>query len=252
MARFARIAHAGADVFVEEVDGRLEVLSAAPWAGGVRVGTRVPADQARWLPPSPASKVVAIGRNYRLHAQEMGKPVPDEPLLFIKPSTALNAHLSPIVLPPDSELVHHEAELALVIGRRLSHATADEAAGAIFGLSCFNDVTARDIQRREVQHTRAKGYDTFACLGPWVVTGLEWEGLPVRCRVNGVTRQDGNTRDMVHTPPALVAFISRVMTLLPGDVVITGTPAGVGPLEAGDEVEVDIDGVGLLRNPVRR
>jgi 2-keto-4-pentenoate hydratase/2-oxohepta-3-ene-1,7-dioic acid hydratase in catechol pathway len=148
--------------------------------------------------------------------------------------------------------VHHEAELALVIGRTLSKVDEAEAARGIFGLSCFNDVTARDVQRRETQHTRAKGYDTFACLGPWLVTGLSWADLRVQARVNGVTRQDGRTNDMVHPPPKLVSFISHVMTLLPGDVIITGTPSGVGPLAPGDVVEVDIEGVGVLRNPVTR
>lgn len=252
MARFGRIALQGDAVFVEADGDALHVLSRAPWEGGARVGPVVPAAGAQWLVPTPASKVVAIGQNYRAHAQEMGKKVPEEPLLFLKPSTALNAHLSPIVLPPASQEVHHEAELALVIGERLTKVDEAQAARGIFALSCFNDVTARDIQRRETQHTRAKGYDTFACLGPWMVTGVDWGDLRVQCRINGATRQDGRTSDMVHPPAKLVAFISQVMTLLPGDVVITGTPAGVGPLAAGVVVEVDIEGVGVLRNPVTR
>ncbi|MEW5742443.1 MAG: fumarylacetoacetate hydrolase family protein [Myxococcota bacterium] len=252
MARFGRIALRGDALFVE-VDGEsLHVLARAPWEGISRTGQVVPAAEASWLVPSPASKVVAIGQNYRAHAAEMGKKVPEEPLLFLKPSTALNAHLSPIVLPPASQEVHHEAELALVIGQRLSKVDEATAATGIFALSCFNDVTARDIQRKETQHSRAKGYDTFACLGPWMVTGLDWKDLRVQCRINGVTRQDGRTSDMVHPPPRLVSFISHVMTLLPGDVVITGTPSGVGPLSAGDVVEVEVEGIGVLRNPVTR
>ncbi len=149
-------------------------------------------------------------------------------------------------------MVHHEADLGLVIGKRLTKASEDEARGAIFGLTCANDVTARDIQRREIQHTRAKSYDTFACCGPFIQTDLSFDDLRVVARVNGVVRQDGRTSDMVHSPARLVAFISNIMTLLEGDMVITGTPAGVGPLVAGDVVEVDIEGVGCLRNPVRR
>ncbi|GMU58730.1 MAG: hypothetical protein AMXMBFR34_04930 [Myxococcaceae bacterium] len=252
MARFGRIALQADALFVEVEGERLHVLSRAPWEGVSRTGQVVPAAEAAWLVPTPASKVVAIGQNYRAHAAEMGKKVPEEPLLFLKPSTALNAHLAPIVLPPASQDVQHEAEVALVIGQRLSRVDEAAAARGIFALSCFNDVTARDVQRRETQHTRAKSYDTFACLGPWMVTGLDWSDLRIQCRLNGVTRQDGRTSDMVHAPPKLVSFISQVMTLLPGDVVITGTPAGVGPMAAGDVVEVEVEGVGVLKNPVTR
>lgn len=251
MSVFGRIALGGQAVFVEVEGDVLHLLSQEPWQPTwARTGSSVSRAVADWLVPSAASKVVAIGQNYRQHAQEMGKQVPAEPLLFLKPSTALNAHGAPIVLPPASHEVHHEAELALVVGKRLSRASVDEAAAAIFALTCFNDVTARDIQKREVQHTRAKSYDTFACCGPVMVTGLSWADLRIQCRVNGSLRQEGRTSDVVHTPDRLVSFISGVMTLLPGDVVITGTPAGVGPLKAGDVVEVEIDGIGVLRNPV--
>jgi 2-keto-4-pentenoate hydratase/2-oxohepta-3-ene-1,7-dioic acid hydratase in catechol pathway len=209
-------------------------------------------DTVTWAVPTDASKVVAIGQNYRKHAEEMGKVVPVEPLIFLKPSTALNPHGAPIVLPEASREVHHEAELALIVGRPLAHASEAEAAEAIFAVTCFNDVTARDIQRRETQHTRAKSYDTFACAGPWMVTGLDPSALSITCRVNGTLKQSGHTSDMVHSPAKLVAFISSVMTLLPGDLVITGTPSGVGPIEAGDTVEVEISGIGILRNPVTR
>jgi 2-keto-4-pentenoate hydratase/2-oxohepta-3-ene-1,7-dioic acid hydratase in catechol pathway len=182
----------------------------------------------------------------------MGKAVPVEPLIFTKPMTALNAHEAKIVLPPASQEVHHEAELALVISRRLTRATVEEARAAIFALTCFNDVTARDIQKREVQHTRAKGYDTFACCGPVMVTGLSPDDLRVQARINGVTKQDGRTSDMVHKSAELVSFISHVMTLLPGDLVSTGTPSGVGPLREGDVVEIEVEGIGVLRNQVGR
>lgn len=230
----------------------LTPLTAAPWEGGQPAGAPVALSSVRLEVPSPASKVVCIGQNYRKHAEEMGKPVPTEPLLFIKPSTALNPIGAPILLPPASNEVHHEAELGLVIGRKLTRATEAEAEQAIFGLTCINDVTARDIQRREIQHTRAKSYDTFACAGPWMVTGLSPADLRVVCRVNGQVKQDGRTSDMVFPPARLVAFISQIMTLLPGDLVSTGTPFGVGPIREGDVVEVEIEGIGTLGNPVQR
>lgn len=251
MAVFARLEVDGRAVYAREEQGIFVVLSGAPWdLASFPTGQVVPRAEARWLPVSDASKVVAIGQNYRKHAEEMGKSVPVEPLIFTKPMTALNAHEAKIILPPASQEVHYEAELALVIGRRLTRATVEEARAAIFALTCFNDVTARDIQKREVQHTRAKGYDTFACCGPVMVTGLSPDDLRVQCRVNGVVKQDGRTSDMVHQAAQLVSFISHVMTLLPGDLVSTGTPSGVGPLHAGDVVEVELEGIGVLRNPV--
>jgi 2-keto-4-pentenoate hydratase/2-oxohepta-3-ene-1,7-dioic acid hydratase in catechol pathway len=237
--------------------GRIEgeevvVLSGAPWAGGEDTGRKVALAAVTLLVPSEASKVVCIGQNYRKHAEEMGKPVPPEPLLFLKPSTALNAHRSPIHLPMASQEVHYEAELGLLIGERLKNADEATAARAIWGLTCINDVTARDIQRREVQHTRAKSYDTFACVGPWAVTGLSPADLRILCRVNGEVRQDSRTSDMIFPPARLVSFISHIMTLLPGDLVSTGTPSGVGRLVAGDTVEVELEGIGTLVNPVER
>jgi 2-keto-4-pentenoate hydratase/2-oxohepta-3-ene-1,7-dioic acid hydratase in catechol pathway len=226
-------------------------LQRAPWEGIARDGqARFPLSEVELLVPTEASKVVAVGQNYRKHAEEMGKPVPPEPLIFMKPSTALNAHGRPILLPRESQEVHHESELALVIGQRLSRATEEQAAAAIFALTCFNDVTARDIQRKEIQHTRSKSYDTFACAGPWAVTGLSPADLRILCRVNGQVRQDSRTADMIFSPARLVSFISHIMTLLPGDLVSTGTPSGVGRLVAGDTVEVELEGIGTLSNPV--
>ncbi len=226
-------------------------LAGAPWEGIRREGGGpIPLKEAELLVPTDASKVVAVGQNYRKHAEEMGKPVPPEPLIFMKPSTALNAHGRPILLPRESQEVHHESELALVIGQRLRNATEAQAQAAIFALTCFNDVTARDIQRREVQHTRAKGYDTFACAGPWAVTGLSPADLRIVLRLNGQVRQDSRTSDMIFSPARLVSFISHIMTLLPGDLVSTGTPSGVGKLAPGDSVEVEIEGIGTLVNPV--
>lgn len=252
MARYSYVSTPAGPRWVLHEGGALHVLDRAPWDGGKDSCVLVDPARVTLLPASPASKVVCVGQNYRKHAEEMGKPVPKEPLIFLKPSTALNAHGAPIVLPPASEEVHHEAELAVVVGRRLTRASPGEARAAVFGLSCFNDVTARDIQKREVQHTRAKSYDTFACLGPDLVTDVPWDDLRVVARVNGQVRQDGRTSDMIFPVPELLSFISHVMTLLPGDVVSTGTPSGVGPLRAGDVVQVEIEQVGLLENPVTR
>ncbi|MGQ0506040.1 MAG: fumarylacetoacetate hydrolase family protein [Myxococcaceae bacterium] len=248
--RFCRFRHAGSDAY-GVIDGELvTALSGAPWLGVERSGSPVALEQVELLVPSDASKIVAVGQNYRKHAEEMNKPVPAEPLIFIKPSTALNATGKPILLPPESEEVHHEAELALVIGRKLHRAAEAEATAAIFALTCFNDVTARDIQKREVQHTRGKGYDTFACAGPWMVTDLSPADLRLTCKLNGLFRQDSRTSDMIFSPARLVSFISHVMTLLPGDLVSTGTPSGVGPIKTGDRVEIEIEGIGTLSNSV--
>jgi 2-keto-4-pentenoate hydratase/2-oxohepta-3-ene-1,7-dioic acid hydratase in catechol pathway len=253
MARYCRFEDQEGRTWYGRVEGNeVVVLSGPPWAGGTETAQRRVLQGLRLLVPSEASKVVLIGQNYRKHAEEMGKSIPPEPLIFLKPSTALNAHGSPIHLPPASEEVHHEAELALVIGERLSRVDEATAARAIFGLTCFNDVTARDVQRREVQHTRAKSYDTFACAGPWLVTGLSPADLRVVCRVNGQVRQDGRTSDMHFSPARLVSFISHIMTLLPGDLVSTGTPSGVGRLLPGDLVEVEVEGIGTLSNPVEK
>jgi 2-keto-4-pentenoate hydratase/2-oxohepta-3-ene-1,7-dioic acid hydratase in catechol pathway len=197
-------------------------------------------------------KIVGVGRNYREHAAELGNAVPPHPLLFLKPATTVIADGAPIVLPPESSQVEFEAEIGVVIGRRLRRAAEDAARAGIAGLTCVNDVTARDLQRSDEQWTRAKGFDTFCPLGPRVVPVEpgRFAELEVFCRVNGVERQHGRARDMVFAIPTLVAYISQVMTLEPGDLIATGTPAGVGPLHPGDVVEVEIPGVGLLRNPV--
>ncbi len=197
-------------------------------------------------------KIIGVGRNYVEHAAELGNAVPERPLLFFKPPTAVIGDGDPIVLPPESTQVDFEAEIGVVIGARLRRGTEAQARAAIAGITCVNDVTARDLQRRDEQWTRAKGFDTFCPVGPRVVPldPARLEELEVRCRVNGAVRQHGRARDMVFAIPALVAYISQVMTLEPGDLVATGTPAGVGPLKPGDVVEVEIAEVGVLRNPV--
>jgi 2-keto-4-pentenoate hydratase/2-oxohepta-3-ene-1,7-dioic acid hydratase in catechol pathway len=205
------------------------------------------------VPVSP-SKIVCVGRNYVAHAAEHAADVPTEPALFLKPPSTVVAAGEPVLLPPQSRQVEHEGELALVIGRRGRRIDPARAWRHVLGVTCANDVTARDLQRSDLQWTRGKGFDTFCPVGPWVVTGVEEHALRKRrivCRVNGETRQQGLLGDMVFQPSELVAYVSSVMTLEPGDLILTGTPAGVGPLVDGDLVEVEIEGVGILANPVR-
>jgi len=196
------------------------------------------------------SKIVCVGRNYVAHAQELGNPLPERPMLFFKPPSALVAPGEPIVLPPASTRVEYEGEIGVVIGNTLRHASEAEAEAAIRGFICINDVTARDLQKPDGQWGRAKGFDSFCPAGPAVAEGLDWRSLSVITRVNGAERQRAPSTDMHFSIPALLAYISGVMTLEPGDYVATGTPAGVGPLAAGDVVEVEIPGVGVLSNPV--
>ncbi|MFO1463503.1 MAG: fumarylacetoacetate hydrolase family protein [bacterium] len=209
-----------------------------------------PLSEVNLLAPIVPTKIVAVGLNYRAHAKELNLTPSDEPLLFLKPPSALNGPGSPILLPEMSKRVDFEGELAVVIGQRAKNLTEAETAKAILGYSCFNDVTARDLQFKDVQFTRAKAFDTFACLGPWIETELNPSQLQIETRVNGQVRQSSNTSDMIFPVPRVLAFISRVMTLEPGDIIITGTPSGVGPLENGDTVEVTIEGIGTLSNPV--
>lgn len=197
------------------------------------------------------SKIVCVGRNYAAHARELGNAVPERPLLFFKPPSALIGSGEAIVLPAASARVEHEAEIGVVIAQRLRRATREEAEAGIGGITCVNDVTARDLQKTDGQWARAKGFDTFCPAGPAVVTGLDWRTLEVIGRVNGEERQRGSTTQMIFGIPELLAYISGIMTLEPGDLVVTGTPAGVGPLADGDLVEVEIPGVGVLSNSVR-
>lgn len=202
------------------------------------------------LAPVEPSKIVAVGLNYRDHAAEMNKPLPREPLIFLKPSTAVIGPGAAITLPPGAGRVDHEAELGIVIGRRAARIAASAAPAYILGLICVNDVTARELQRLDVQYTRAKGFDTFAPLGPAVAVGVDGAALDVQGWLNGERRQASNTRELIFGIGRLVEFVTSVMTLLPGDVISTGTPSGVGPLAAGDRVVVRIPGVGELENTV--
>jgi 2-keto-4-pentenoate hydratase/2-oxohepta-3-ene-1,7-dioic acid hydratase in catechol pathway len=225
-------------------------LDGPPWRGGAASGLRIPSPEARLLAPVEPSKIVCVGRNYAAHARELGNEVPKEPLLFLKPPSSLSASGDAIQLPRSSERVEHEAEIGIVIGRRLRHASVAQARDAIFGVTCVNDVTARDLQRRDVQFTRAKSFDTFCPVGPWIETELDLRSISVSGRVNGELRQHGHAQQMVFPILELLAFISSVMTLEPGDLVSTGTPDGTGPLHAGDVVEVEVGGVGTLVNRV--
>jgi len=232
---------------------RVYGLSGTPfsdWERGSEIG---PLDALPLLAPAVPTKIVCVGLNYAAHAGESSMELPAEPLLFLKPPSSVIGPGVPIVLPPQSGRVDYEAELALVIGRRCRDVTVREAWDYVLGVTCGNDVTARDLQQRDGQWTRAKGFDTFCPLGPWLVTGLR-EGdvadLEVVCRVNGEDRQRGRTSDMTFTPAQLIAYVASIMTLEPGDVLMTGTPAGIGPLRPGDVVEVEVQDVGVLRNPV--
>jgi 2-keto-4-pentenoate hydratase/2-oxohepta-3-ene-1,7-dioic acid hydratase in catechol pathway len=202
------------------------------------------------LPPVTPSKIVCVGRNYADHAKELGNEPPSEPILFLKPPSALLAPNGTIVRPTASQLVHHEAELAIVVGREAKNVGAGEWRDYVRGFACANDVTARDLQRKDVQFTRGKGFDTFCPIGPCIETELDPSDLRVVARVNGEVRQDGRTSQMIFSCGVLFAFITGIMTLVPGDVILTGTPAGVGSLEAGDVVEIEIEGIGVLRNAV--
>jgi len=216
-------------------------------------GERVALDDARLLAPViPRSKVLGIGRNYAEHAAELGNEVAAEPLVFLKPNTSVIGPGDPIVLPPTSRRVDYEGELAVVIGRVCRDVPRERVGEVILGYTCANDVTARDLQSSDGQWWRAKGYDSFCPLGPYLATGIDVADLRVVTRIDGRTVQDGRTSQMVHDVPSIVAFVSSAMTLLPGDVILTGTPAGVGPMEHGNRVEVEIEGIGVLDNTAVR
>jgi 2-keto-4-pentenoate hydratase/2-oxohepta-3-ene-1,7-dioic acid hydratase in catechol pathway len=254
METYARMETGGRAAYAcQTEDGSFQVLDRAPWLGGVETGERVAPAEARMLVPAEPSKIVCVGLNYELHIRESASrdTAPDEPVLFLKPPSALLDPGESIRLPPGVGRVDHEAEVALIIGTRLTRVSVEEARRGIFGVTALNDVSARVLQKKDGQWTRAKGFDTFCPLGPVAVRGLDPDCLAVSSRVNGELRQSATTRDFLFDSGELVSFISGVMTLLPGDVVSTGTPAGVGPLTDGDRVEVEVEGVGVLANRVR-
>lgn len=227
-------------------------IAGVPWGQWTRGAHSSRLADARLLAPVEPSKIVCVGRNYAAHAAELGNEVPKEPLIFLKPSTSIIGTEESITLTKYSKQVEHEGELGLVVARRCSHLRdSDDALSYLLGYTCLNDVTARDLQKSDVQFTRGKGFDTFCPIGPYIETDLEPSSLVVETRVNGAVRQSGSTSLLIYPVPFLVRWISRMMTLLPGDVIATGTPAGVGPLVAGDMVEVSVSGIGVLRNSVR-
>ena len=238
-------------------DAVLVALAGDPLYAGIKLlDQQYRLEDVRLLAPVlPRSKVVAIGRNYAAHAAEMGNDVPAEPLMFLKPNTSVIGPNDPIQYPPQTGNLHFEGELAVVIGRICRDVPAEQATDVIHGYTIANDVTARDLQRSDGQWSRAKGFDTFCPLGPWIETDLDpqhfIDGVRVQTHLNGELQQDGSTADMIFDIPQLVAHISSVMTLLPGDVILTGTPEGVGPMQVGDEVEISIAGLGTLTNPVK-
>jgi len=252
MKKFFRIDHRGTPRHVIEDGGRWRLLEGDLF-DGYEAGDAIAADGHRLLAPLEPSKIVAIGLNYKDHAAEQGKALPKEPLMFIKPSTAVIGPDDPIVIPEGAGRIDHEAEVGVVIGHRAWRVSEQDASRYVFGLTCVNDVTARELQARDVQYTRAKGFDTFAPIGPCIAAGIDYhqpDGVAVEGWVNGTRRQSSSTRQLIFSIDRLIAFVTSVMTLLPGDILSTGTPAGIGPLAAGDRVTVKVAGVGELTNPV--
>ncbi len=233
-------------------DAVVVALAGDPLYVGVQLTDQeIPLSQVRLLAPVlPRSKVVGIGRNYAAHAAELGHEVPDEPMMFIKPNTSVVGPGDPVFYPSQSSEVHFEGELCVVIGRICRDVAPDRVPDVVYGYTVGNDVTARDLQRKDKQFTRSKGFDSFCPLGPWIETELDPSDLRVTTHLNGDLQQDGTTKDLIFDVPSLVSYVSSVMTLLPGDVIMTGTPEGVGPMQVGDEVEVTVAGIGSLTNKV--
>jgi 2-keto-4-pentenoate hydratase/2-oxohepta-3-ene-1,7-dioic acid hydratase in catechol pathway len=249
LLRLFRVEHEGKPCYVLQVGDSYKAIDGDVFAGPpYKIGREI--RPARFLAPVVPSKIVGIGLNYKDHAAERNKPLPAEPLMFLKPSTAVIGPEEAIRIPAGVGRVDHEAELGVVIRKRAQHVPAARASEYVLGFTCVNDVTARDLQTKDVQYTRAKGFDTFAPIGPCVAVGLDSKALDVEGFVNGERRQSSNTRELIFSVDEIIAFASSVMTLLPGDVIATGTPSGIGPLKAGDRVTVTIAGIGELRNSV--
>jgi 2-keto-4-pentenoate hydratase/2-oxohepta-3-ene-1,7-dioic acid hydratase in catechol pathway len=229
---------------IKPLDGTFDTFSPARGAAAVEL------DRVRILAPATPTKIVAIGLNYSDHAKEAGRELPSEPMLFIKPSTAVIGPDEAIIYPPETSNLHYEGELAIVIGKTARKVPIEKARSYMLGFTCMNDVTARDLQRRDVQFTRSKGFDTFAPMGPAIVTDIDPSDLALETRLNGEARQHTRTSMMIFNCDYLLSYISQVMTLVPGDVISTGTTAGVGPMKVGDVVEVEIEKIGCLRNVV--
>ena len=249
--KIVRFQARGAEYYgILEDDSMVSVLNGPPYVHLERTGEALPLREVDLLAPCVPSKIIGIGLNYRDHAEELGMPLPEEPMLFLKPDTAVIGPGGGILYPEMSGRVDYEGELAIVVGRHATGITREEAADFIFGYTCFNDVTARDLQFKDVQFTRAKGFDTFAPIGPWIVTDLDPMSLEIESYLNGELRQRSNTGQLIFDPYALVHFVSQIMTLKPGDVIASGTPGGIGPMQPGDRIEIRIDKIGILHNHV--
>lgn len=250
--KIARFEHDGLIRHGEVRDEKIIEFSGGLFETPAPTGANFNLSDVRLLAPCEPSKVVCLGRNYADHAKEVGGDVPEEPCIFIKPSTTVIGPEDMIVYPTMSARVDYEAELAAVIGRRAHNVDESRAGEYVFGYTCLNDVTARDLQRKDGQWTRGKSFDTFCPIGPWVETELDPGALEVRARLNGSVVQSGNTRDMIFKIHFIVSFLSRIMTLLPGDVIGTGTPEGIGPMQPGDEIEIFVENIGTLKNRVEK
>jgi len=242
----------GAVRYGELYDETVRVFGRSPFSTGEKKahGREYRLADVKLLTPCRPSKLVCIGLNYRTHALELSQPLPPAPLLFLKPPSAVLDPGGAIIMPPDSRRVDYEAELGVVIGKRAKNVPAERALESVLGYTCFNDVTERAVQKEDGQWTRAKSYDTFAPFGPWIETDISPDDLLVEAYLNGERRQSGRTSDLIFPVPELVSFISGVMTLLPGDIIATGTPSGIGPMKAGDVIEVRIKGIGTLKNTI--
>lgn len=253
--RLARIAHqdgvAFASVEGEGDDARVLEIAEHPFGDPNFTGRRWSLGDVRLIAPILPTKVIAVGRNYAAHAAEFDNDVPPDPMIFLKPSTSVLSPNMPIKLPPSSSRVDYEGELAVVIGQPIRNVPVSKASAVVLGYTIANDVTARDQQKSDGQWGRAKGYDTFCPLGPWIETAVDASDLAIKTEVDGDLKQSARTSALVHKIPNLIAFVSEVMTLLPGDIILTGTPEGVGPIGAGQEVSVTVDGIGTLSNPVQ-
>jgi 2-keto-4-pentenoate hydratase/2-oxohepta-3-ene-1,7-dioic acid hydratase in catechol pathway len=259
MTKYCRFVSGGETRWGVVSSDTVQPLEGNPYVGPSKTGSPLPLSSVELLPPCLPSKILGVGTNYRAHAVEMGKPIPDEPLLFMKPPSALMGHQAPIVVPSGprpserpqgSWRVDFEGELAVVIGRRCRRVSEKEALDYVFGYTVCNDVTVRDLQKKDGQFTRAKGFDSFCPLGPCVVVGLDPSNLRVRTWQNGDLKQDSSTNDLIFSVAKVIEVASRVMTLEAGDVITTGTPSGVGPIQPGDRIDIEVEGIGILSNPV--
>ena len=252
--KYCRILYEGKPIWGHLSAERIQVIEGDIFGEHRVTDKKVPLASAKLLPPVTPTKIICVGLNYIDHVKESqsSNVIPTEPVLFMKPLTAVIGPEETIVCPPSSQRVDYEGEIGVVMSSRCKDLAPEQIEQNIFGVTCVNDVTARDLQKKDLQWTRGKGFDTFCPVGPFLVTGLDYKNLEVSSRLNGETRQSSNSCHMIFAIPQLISFINQIMTLLPGDLIVTGTPEGVGPMQNGDVVEVEVNGIGVLRNRVRR